>query len=154
MTLAKICGIIAADEKRHEIAYTKIVEKLFEIDPDDTMLALAGMMKKKIKMPAHLMHDGENSKLFDHFSAVAQCLGVYTAKDYADILDFLLGRWNVEKLTGLSDEGRRAQEYVCELPLKIRRLDDKAQARKKRAVALVNAVPFSWIFGRKLELKV
>ncbi|XP_044498006.1 stearoyl-[acyl-carrier-protein] 9-desaturase 5, chloroplastic-like [Mangifera indica] len=153
-TLARICGTIAADEKRHEIAYTKIVEKLFEIDPDDTMLALAGMMKKKIKMPAHLMHDGENSKLFDHFSAVAQCLGVYTAKDYADILDFLLGRWNVEKLTGLSDEGRRAQEFVCGLPLKIRRLDDKAQARKKRAVALVNAVPFSWIFGRKLELKV
>ncbi|KAJ6758038.1 ACYL- ACYL-CARRIER-PROTEIN DESATURASE-RELATED [Salix koriyanagi] len=29
MKLAQICGIIAADEKRHETAYTKIVEKLF-----------------------------------------------------------------------------------------------------------------------------
>eukprot|EP01018_Ginkgo_biloba_P001119 Gb_22819 [translate_table: standard] len=30
---------IAADEKRHETAYAKIVEKLFEIDPDCTVLA-------------------------------------------------------------------------------------------------------------------
>jgi acyl-[acyl-carrier-protein] desaturase len=33
--LAQICGTIAADEKRHEIAYTKIVGKLFELDPND-----------------------------------------------------------------------------------------------------------------------
>ncbi|KAG8481342.1 hypothetical protein CXB51_026287 [Gossypium anomalum] len=32
--LARLCGFIAADETRHETAYTKIVEKLFEIDPD------------------------------------------------------------------------------------------------------------------------
>ena len=38
--LAKICGSIAADEKRHEHAYTKVVKKLFDINPDGTMLAL------------------------------------------------------------------------------------------------------------------
>ncbi|TXG65356.1 hypothetical protein EZV62_006631 [Acer yangbiense] len=58
MKLAQICGTIAADEKRHEIAYTKVVEKLFETDPDETILSLAAMMKKKIKMPTHLMYDG------------------------------------------------------------------------------------------------
>ena len=46
LKLATICGIIAADEKRHENAYTKIVEKLFEIDPNGAMLAFADMMKK------------------------------------------------------------------------------------------------------------
>ncbi|WRX10523.1 Fatty acid desaturase [Theobroma cacao] len=45
--LAKICGTIASDEKRHEAAYTKIVDKLFQIDPDGTMLALADMMRKQ-----------------------------------------------------------------------------------------------------------
>lgn len=98
--LAQICGTIAAGEKRHETAYTKIVEKLFEVDPSDTILAIDGMMRKKIKMPAHLMFDGEDDNIFHHFSTVAQRLGVYTAKDYADIIEFLLGKWNVEKLTG------------------------------------------------------
>ena len=109
MKLAQICGTIAADEKRHETAYTKIVEKLFEIDADGTILGLADMMKKKISMPAHLMYDGQDDNLFEHFSTVAQRLGVYTAKDYADILEFLVERWNVETLSGLSSEGHRAQ---------------------------------------------
>lgn len=149
MKLAQICGTIAADEKRHETAYTKIVEKLFEIDPDGTVLGLADMMRKKISMPAHLMYDGQDNNLFEHYSSVAQRIGVYTAKDYADILEFLVARWRVENLTGLSGEGRRAQEFVCGLPSRIRRLEERAQARaaKKEATA-----PFSWIFGRELKL--
>ncbi|KAH6812706.1 Plant stearoyl-acyl-carrier-protein desaturase family protein [Perilla frutescens var. frutescens] len=148
LKLAQICGIIAADEKRHETAYTKIVEKLFEIDPDGTVLALADMMRKKISMPAHLMYDGADDNLFEHFSSVAQRLGVYTAKDYADILEFLVARWEVEKLTGLSGEGRKAQDYVCGLPPRIRRLEERAQTRVKQAAP----VPFSWIYGREVKL--
>ncbi|KAG6752371.1 hypothetical protein POTOM_044595 [Populus tomentosa] len=148
MKLAQICGIIAADEKRHETAYTKIVEKLFEIDPDATVLAFADMMRKKIAMPAHLMYDGSDDNLFEHFSAVAQRLGVYTAKDYADILEFLVGRWKVEKLTGLSAEGKKAQDYVCGLPPRIRKLEERAQGRAKQGPI----IPFSWIFDRQVQL--
>ncbi|KAK4566366.1 hypothetical protein RGQ29_002569 [Quercus rubra] len=146
--LAQICGTIAADERRHETAYTKIVEKLFEIDPDGTVMAFADMMRKKISMPAHLMYDGRDDNLFEHFSAVAQRLGVYTARDYADILEFLVGRWNVEKMTGLSAEGRKAQDYVCRLPPRIRRLEERAQGRAKEAPT----VPFSWLFDREVKL--
>ena len=129
LKLAQICGTIAADEKRHETAYTKIVEKLFEIDPDYTVLAFADMMRKKISMPAHLMYDGKDDNLFEQFSEVAQRLGVNTARDYADILEFLVQRWKVADLTGLSGEGRRAQDFVCTLAPRIRRLDEWAQAR-------------------------
>ncbi|KAB1212927.1 Acyl-[acyl-carrier-protein] desaturase 5, chloroplastic [Morella rubra] len=79
--LALICGTIVADEKRHEIAYTEIVGKLFELDPSDTVIAFAKMMRKKIAMPAHLMYDGQDEHLFDHFTGVASRLGVYTARD-------------------------------------------------------------------------
>ncbi|KAH9755658.1 Stearoyl-(acyl-carrier-protein) 9-desaturase 5 [Citrus sinensis] len=150
MKLAQICGVIASDEKRHELAYTKIVEKLFEIDPDDAILALAGMMKKKIKMPAYLMYDGQNDKIFYHFSAVAQRLGVYTAKDYADILAFLIERWEVEKLMGLTSEGRKARDFVCGLPSRIRRLEDKAQANMAKKAC--STVPFSWVFGKDIRV--
>jgi acyl-[acyl-carrier-protein] desaturase len=148
LKLAQICGTIAADERRHETAYTKIVEKLFEIDPDGTILGLADMMKKKISMPAHLMYDGQDDNLFEHFSTVAQRLGVYTAKDYADILEFLVERWNVETLTDLSSEGHRAQDFVCGLPARIRKIEERAQGRAKEAA---KNIPFSWIFGRNIR---
>ena len=106
--LAQICGTIAADEKRHESAYERIVGKLFEVDPDYTVRAFADTMRKKVAMPAHLMYDGQDDALFARFSAVAQRLGVYTARDYADILEFLVRRWGVQDLTGLSGDGRRA----------------------------------------------
>lgn len=41
--LAKICGSIAADEGRHEIAYTRIVDQLWEVrppPPNSSMLVL------------------------------------------------------------------------------------------------------------------
>ncbi|KAL6582352.1 Stearoyl-[acyl-carrier-protein] 9-desaturase 7, chloroplastic [Orobanche minor] len=149
LKLAQICGTIASDEKRHETAYTKIVEKLFEIDPDRTVLAFAHMMRKKISMPAHLMYDGRDDKLFDHFSAVAQHLGVYTAKDYADILEHFVCRWKVGSLIGLSGEGQRAQDYVCGMAPRIRRLEERAQWRAKQTPRRVR---FSWIYNREVQL--
>ncbi|MGB5872255.1 MAG: acyl-ACP desaturase, partial [Bacteroidota bacterium] len=50
--LAKMCGIIAADETRHANAYMDFVKRIFEIDPSEIILALEDMMKKKIVMPA------------------------------------------------------------------------------------------------------
>ncbi|KAH7330967.1 hypothetical protein KP509_20G010400 [Ceratopteris richardii] len=147
--LAQICGIIAADERRHENAYTKIVEKLFELDPDDTILALEDMMRKKISMPAHLMYDGNDRNIFDKFSLVAQRTGVYTAKDYADILEHLVKRWNVEKLSGLSSRGQQAQDYVCKLANRIRKLEERASRVKKGP----KTASFSWIFNREVALQ-
>lgn len=142
-----MCGLIAADEKRHEAAYSKIVEKLFEIDPDTTMMALADMMKKRITMPALLMFDGQDDNLFNHYSSVAQRIGVYTSKDYGDNVEFFVKRWNVEKITGLSGEGRRARDYVCGLPQRIKRMDERAQDKR---VKQSRVVPFSWIFNRSV----
>ncbi|KAK4734005.1 hypothetical protein R3W88_008266 [Solanum pinnatisectum] len=64
-------------------------------DPDGTVLAILDMMRKNLDA-THLMYDGRDDNLFEHFSAVAQRLGVYTAKDYAYILEFLVGRWEIE----------------------------------------------------------
>ena len=149
--LAQICGTIAADEKRHESAYERIVAKLFEVDPDYTARAFADMMRKKVAMPAHLMYDGRDDGLFARFSAVAQRLGVYTARDYADIIEFLVRRWGVADLTGLSGEGRRAQEFVCSLGPRFRRLEERAQAARAKDAAAEFA-PFSWIYDRRVQL--
>jgi len=148
--LARICGTIASDERRHENAYSKIVDKLLEVDPTGAMLAIGDMMRKKITMPAHLMHDGQDPHLFEHFSSVAQRLGVYTADDYADILEFLIGRWRLEKLEGLTGEGRRAQDFVCGLAPRIRRLQERADEKAKKMKPL--SARFSWIFNKEVAL--
>ncbi|KAG4958502.1 hypothetical protein AAZX31_13G025600 [Glycine max] len=148
--LACICGTIAADEKRHENAYSRIVEKLLEVDPTGAMLAIGTTMEKKITMPAHLMYDGEDPRLFEHYSTVAQRMGVYTAKDYADILEFLIGRWRLEKLEGLTAEGKRAQDFVCGLAPRIRKLQERADERARKMKP--HGVKFSWIFNKELHL--
>ncbi|KAF0899449.1 hypothetical protein E2562_019951 [Oryza meyeriana var. granulata] len=151
--LARICGAIAADEKRHEAAYTRVVEKLLEADPDTTVRALAYMMRRRITMPAALMDDGRDADLFAHYAAAAQHAGVYTASDYRGILEHLIRRWRVEELgAGLSGEGRRARDYVCALPQKIRRMEEKAQDRAAQMKKKPTDIPFSWIFDRPVDV--
>lgn len=122
------------------------------MDPTGAMVAIADMMRKRITMPAHLMYDGRDPRLFDHFSAVAQRLGVYTADDYAEILEFLVGRWKLEKLEGLAPEGRRAQDYVCGLAPRIRKLQERADERARKMGP--EAVRFSWIFNKEVALSM
>ncbi|EFJ20426.1 hypothetical protein SELMODRAFT_418321 [Selaginella moellendorffii] len=144
-----VCGLIAFDEKRHENAYTRIMEKLFEIDSEGAMLGLEDMMRKKISMPAHLMYDGQDKNLFEHFSLVAQRMGVSTAKGYAGILEHLVKRWNVESITGLSARAQKAQDFVCGLPPRILRLEERAQSREKKGP---KTGTFSWIFNSEVVL--
>ena len=153
--LGKICGTIAADEGRHEIAYQRIIEEVMKRDKDGAVLAFADMMKKQIVMPAHLMDDGEHKArtgrdLFADFAAVADRTGTYTAYDYASIMDHLIKRWKIADLDGLSGEAAEAQEYLMKQPARIRRLADFAAAKAKKKEAQEEA--FSWIFGRKVSI--
>ncbi|KAK4718370.1 hypothetical protein R3W88_016708 [Solanum pinnatisectum] len=136
-----------ADEKRHENAYTRIIEKLLEVDPNTTMQAIANMMRKRIiTMPLHLMYDGQDLNLFEHFFATFQKQGVYTSRHYSEILEFFITRWELEKLEGLMEEARRAQDFVRQLPRNIRRLENRAKILQSRQVK------FSWIFNVSLSV--
>jgi len=153
--LGKICGVIAADEGRHEIAYQRIIDEVMERDQDGAVLAFADMMRKQIAMPAHLMDDGEHKSrtgrdLFEDFSAVAQHTGTYTAFDYADIMEHLIKRWEIADKTGLSPAAAEAQEYLMKQPARIRKLAEFA-ARKQAKKPPVTET-FSWIFGREVSL--
>ncbi|KAF0921933.1 hypothetical protein E2562_020541 [Oryza meyeriana var. granulata] len=152
-TLAKICGVIAADERRHEAGYTMASARLFELDPDGMVRALAYVMRGKVTMPGQLMSDGRDGdrSLFARFSAVAQRAGVYTARDYGDLVEHFVRRWRVAELAaGLSGEGRRAQEYLCGLAPKIRGMEELAHQRAGRSKPATAC--FSWIFDRPVIL--
>jgi acyl-[acyl-carrier-protein] desaturase len=138
--LAKICGIIAADEARHASAYIDFVKRIFELDPSAIVLALEDMMKKRIVMPAHFLREsgGRIGELFTHFSDAAQRIMVYTTQDYVDILKSLLQEWSLENRTGLSDSAERAREYLSRLPGRLERLSERIRIPEKQ-------YQFKWI---------
>lgn len=142
--LHKICGLIAGDEARHEKAYKLFMEKIFELDPANAILAFAKMMKNKVTMPASLMTDGKDADLFSKFSNVAQKIGVYTAKDYADIIATLVKEWRIETIQGLSDAAAKAQDYLCTLSGRYHKLAERLK--------ITGSAKFSWIFEREIVL--
>lgn len=123
--LSRICKTIAGDEARHEKAYKSFMAKIFEVDPDGAVLAFEAMMKKQITMPALLMDDVKNESLFTRFSLITEKMGIYTTFDYANIINHLTERWNVASLTGLKDYAAKAQEYLCTLADRYRRLAER-----------------------------
>lgn len=143
--LARICRKIAADETRHEVFYTKIVGELFARDPEATLLAYRGMLRRLIAMPGSRMSDGRDPTLFDHYAAVAQRTGVYTTRDYASIIRHLNGAWGLENRS-FAGKAAKAQEYLCGQPERYERLADEIESR----IAAQPSVPFSWIHDRVL----
>lgn len=125
--LARICGQVAADEARHAKAYITFIRHIFEIDPNEAILAFEDMMRKKIVMPAHFMREigVEIGKTFAHFTDAAQRIGVYTAADYVTIVRQLLKEWNIEGLAQLKDSGEKAREYLLQLPARLERIAER-----------------------------
>lgn len=143
--LAKICQRIAGDESRHEVFYTKVMSRLFDIDPEGSVLSFRDMMRGLISMPGRLMDDGRDPDLFEHFAAVAQRLGVYTVRDYAAIIEHLVKTWDVAGRS-VSGKAAKAQEYLCKQGDRYSRLGDEIASR----VGEMPAVKFSWIHDRQV----
>lgn len=143
-TLGKICAVIAGDEARHEEAYKRFFRRIIESDPEKAVIAFAKMMKRRISMPARLMSDGTGDGLFDRFAVVAQRSGVYTFRDYAEVLKHLVEYWGIAGMTGLSGEAAEGQDTLCKLSDQYLAKVDRIQ----EALLKFPKEPFEWIFGR------
>ena len=140
--LSKMCGVIASDEMRHAKAYKYFIEKIFEVDPNEAMLAFEDMMRKKIVMPAHFLREVglKIGQTFGHFTDAAQRLGVYTAIDYVDILKELIEDWHIANMGDLNESGEKARDYIMALPNRLLRVAERMQNPSLE-------YKFSWIHG-------
>lgn len=122
--LGKMSGVIAGDEGWHARAYRLFVEKFLELDTNEAILAIADLLRQQIIMPAMNMRERGAAKgdTFATFEALAQRIGVYTAQDYLEILEFLVDAWKISAFSGLSPAAQQAQEFICGLPDRYRRL--------------------------------
>lgn len=142
--LAKICLRIAGDEARHEQFYTRMMDRVLDLDPEGGMLAIQKMIRGLIAMPGKQMYDGKDPDLFDHFAVVAQRTGVYTVRDYADILDHLVRRWKLAQRT-VTGKAALAQDYLCRQAEFYHRMAERYEKR----IHQEPRVRFSWIHDRK-----
>jgi acyl-[acyl-carrier-protein] desaturase len=147
----RICAKIAGDEGRHEKAYQRFVTEILKRDADGLLAVFGDMMRGQIVMPAELMTDGQDPDLYENFSNVAQRLEVYTAIDYAEIIDHLVTTWDLGHLDGLSSEGEKEREYLCKLPERYRKLAERSMNKKKKCTEdVVPMKTFNWIYGREV----
>lgn len=131
--LSKICRLIAGDEMRHHHAYSEFVERIFEVDPSEMMLAFVDMMRRKITMPANLIREsgGKMGDAFEKFSDSAQRIGVYTAFDYIEIMEKLIDRWNISQINNLTDDAEKARDYLMKLPARMHRVAERMVIEKE-----------------------
>lgn len=125
--LSKMCKMIAGDEMRHHHAYSEFVTRIFQVDPSEMMLAFQYMMKQKIVMPAHFLRESGQkiSTAFEQFSDSAQRIGVYTANDYVEIMQKLINKWEIDKISNLSDEAEKARDYLMKLPGRMAKISER-----------------------------
>lgn len=125
--LSKMCKLIAGDEMRHHHAYSEFVNRIFQVDPSEMMLAFQYMMKQKIVMPAHFLRESGQKigEAFEQFSDSAQRIGVYTAHDYVDILRKLIEKWEIDKINGLTSEAEKARDFLMKLPDRMARISER-----------------------------
>jgi acyl-[acyl-carrier-protein] desaturase len=119
--------MIAGDEMRHHHAYSEFVTQIFKIDPSEMMMAFLYMMKLKITMPAVFLRESGEAMgtAFEQFSNSAQRIGVYTSQDYVEILQKLIEKWEIDKMTGLTDEAEKARDYLMKLPERMARIAER-----------------------------
>lgn len=142
-TLHRICGLVAADEARHERAYATVMTAVVERDPAGALEALEDTLGHPVAMPAKTMTDGHDRRLFGHFADVGQRIGVYTLSDYADNLEQLIATLGLADLKALPPEAEAARDAVCSLPARHRALADERREQP------VRPVPFRWLHGRR-----
>ena len=91
---------------------------------------------------------GSGNSIFEDFEKVAAATETYTTADYVDIIEYLLKRWKVETIKCTSEDGQRAQDYVCKLPNRLRKLMERAEKRMKKGNK--TEVQFSWVYDRPI----
>jgi acyl-[acyl-carrier-protein] desaturase len=140
-----ICRRIAGDEARHEMFYTTLMGHVMDQDPNGGLVAMMSILRRMVTMPGRLMFDGKDPDLFDNFAAVAQRLGVYTAGDYARVVEHLVTTWKVAA-RAVSGKAARAQEYLCKHAERCH----SAAEKMADSMAVQEPVGFSWIFDRQV----
>jgi len=102
----RLMARIAADENLHMLFYRNLLKAAFDLDPDQTMRAVADVVTT-FQMP------GSNIAGFTRKAMIIAHEGIYDLRQHLDdVLMPVLRQWAVFDKTGLGEEGERAREEL------------------------------------------
>lgn len=118
---------VAADENFHFLFYRDIATAALEAAPDQMVVAIDHEVRN-FEMP------GTGIKDFSRHARAIASTGIYDFAVHHDLIlaPIVLRHWNIEKLTGLSDEAKQARDRVLHY---IERVGKVAERQRERADA-------------------
>lgn len=132
---------VAADEARHYIFYRDVFKGLLDIDPNRALKSAAAILPS-IEMPGVTMPN------FNQMAEVIRRVGIYGPWDYKDIVEEAINYWKIEKLTGLNEMGRKAQEKILAIPGRLEKVAKYIENRAKK-----KSYSFDFIYKRTLAFE-
>jgi acyl-[acyl-carrier-protein] desaturase len=122
--IGTVLSHVAKEEARHYVFYRSVFASVLKRDPDNAMVAAAAIMPS-IDMP------GLNMPHFREIADVIRRAGIYGPRDYLRIVEDLIKFWAIDKIEGLSEIGRKAQEKIMAVPARLMRVADMMEARSR-----------------------
>jgi acyl-[acyl-carrier-protein] desaturase len=126
-----VLALIAGDETKHYLFYRDLALAAFAIDPS-TMMIAAAKQAREFAMP------GTGIPSFTRHAVRIAREGIYGLKQFLrDVLDPVLGLWDVDHLAGLSVEAEKARQELTEFISKLSEGVERMAQKAAGAAALV-----------------
>ena len=140
-TIGVVLANVAKEEARHFAFYRTVFKEVLERDPSQALESAAKIMPA-IDMP------GVNMPHFRELADVVRRAGIYGPRDYLKIVEEQIKFWAIDKLTGLNEAGRKAQEKIMGIPARLERIADIMEAKTKP-----KTFSFDVIFRREFAME-
>jgi acyl-[acyl-carrier-protein] desaturase len=137
--IGTVLSNVAKEEARHYVFYREIFTRVLQRDPNRALHS-ASLIMPSIDMP------GVNMPHFREMADVIRRAGIYGPRDYLRIVQEQIRFWAVDKLEGLNDMGKIAQEKIMAIPARLERVADMMETRS-RAKTFSFAVAFAREFA-------
>lgn len=137
--IGTVLSNVAKEEARHYVFYREVFASVLKRDPDRAMISAAAIMPS-IDMP------GVNMPHFREMADVIRRAGIYGPRDYLKIVEDLIKFWAIDKIDGLNELGKKAQEKILSVPARLERVADMMETRS-RAKTFAFQVAFSREFA-------
>jgi acyl-[acyl-carrier-protein] desaturase len=139
--IGTVLANVAKEEARHFAFYRSVFKEVLDRDPNRALESAAKIMPA-IDMP------GVNMPHFRELADVVRRAGIYGPRDYLKIVEEQIKFWAIDKMTGLNEAGRKAQEKIMGIPARLERIADIMEAKTKP-----KTFSFDVIFRREFAME-
>ncbi|MDP1857344.1 MAG: acyl-ACP desaturase [Gemmatimonadaceae bacterium] len=138
--IGEVLSNVAKEEARHYVFYRSIFERVLKRDPNRALESAANIMPS-IEMP------GVSMPHFREMADVIRRAGIYGPREYLKIVEEAMRYWAIDKITGLNEMGKKAQEKILAIPARLERVADMMETRSR-----AKTFSFAVAFAKEFEM--